>query len=460
MEEEKSLLSVGDFFKVVFNRKWIVLAVTLVALILGVVFTAFIVNPAQKSYQIYFTMEYPGKSSIYPDGKTFHFQDMVSVEYLEAVKSSNDDFANIDVEKMSEKDGILIYKTSVVEGDEDKADYNLTINDKLYEYRFVVESKYFSSEDQANDFVRTLAAYPAVYTQTSLQTVDFKKNLSTYSSSTVKRYEERLNILNNQYNFLVSKYDELINNFGDSLVVNGKQLSVWLNELNTSYGSYDRERLASNLDKYGYVFNDSVSNDIINDYVYELQSNTKKIEENTEIYTSLITGGTTAETTILTTISSLKTRNVAIEYALSYHSVTVDKSTDIWTWSQDKTSSQYQKYLSDSQAFGEQLDGIKANLEAQADVCKSVMTAAYEQQARVIFSSNNLEVVNKSSVVTNAILAAIIGLIVAALVILAVDMPKYAKKKQSLLNGEVESEKEQSQQLEAAVASSDEQKSE
>lgn len=434
-EEEKGLLSIGDFFKVIFNRKWIVLAITIAALLIGTVLTMFVVNPSKLTYQLYFTMEYPGKGSVYPDGKTFRFQDMVSLEYMEAVKASDEKFKNLDIEKMSEKDGVLIYSTSVREGDDENNKGDLTINDKLYEYRFVADAKYFPNTQVANDFLRALAAYPAEYTKSSLEKVDFTKDLQSYSSDSVKRYEERLNILNNEYNFLVKQYNSLISVFGDSLIVNGKQLSVWLNELDTAYGSYDRQSLSDNLKRYGYTFNEEVTTDINNDLVYELQENTKRIANNKALYQELVTGGTTSETTILTTISELEARNVSIEYTLAYSGVTVDKSSTIWTWTQDKTSAAYTKYHEDSVAFGEKLDDIKTKLETQAETCKEVMKAAYGQQARVLFANNQLEKLNETSIVMAAALSLIIGFIAVAAVVLIIDMPKYAKKKREELEG-------------------------
>lgn len=439
-EEEKGLLTIGDFFKVIFNRKWIVLAVTIAALLIGTLLTMFVVNPSKLTYQVYFTMEYPGKSTVYPDGKTFRFQDMVSLEYMEAVKSSNEKFANIDVEKISESDGVRIFGTAATtDGDKEEEKKDLPINEKLYEYRFEADGKYFPNGEVANDFLRALAAYPAEYTKTSLAKVDFKKDLQSYSSDSVKRYEDKLKVLNNEYDFLEKQYDSLVKSFGDSLIVNEKPLSVWINELETAYGSYDRQALADNLNRYGYTFSEDVTKDINNDLVYELQENTKRIENNKELYKELVTGGTTSETTILTTISTLEARNVSIEYTLAYSGVVVDKTTTIWTWSQDKNSQAYKNYVAESEAFGKKLDGIKTMLEAQADICKSVMSAAYGQQAKITFANNRLEELNQKSIVTTAILSLLVGLVAASAVVLIIDMPKYAKKKRAELEGVSES---------------------
>lgn len=440
MEEEKGLLTVGDFFKVVFNRKWIVLAVTIVAIALGVVLNSFVLNPAKESYQIYFTMEYPDKGDVYPDGKVFCFQDMVSLEYLQAVKASDKDFADIDVEGMNKENDVYIYQTSRSLGEAETETQTLTVNEKTYEYRLLVAAKYFNDTKSADKFLRAIASYPAKYNEEAVSDVDFKKNLSAYNDDAVKKYEEKLNMLNEEYQFLVGKYESLIGAYGDALEVNGKKLSVWLGDLQTAYGSYERQRLSKELSQYGYAFNDDVAADTIDDLVYELQTNAYKIEENTEMYKALVSGGVSAETTILTTISSLRERNVDIEAKLKYFGVehngyladgSIDKSVAIWTWSQDKTSAQYLKYAQESSQFGTRLNAVKASLEEQADICKSVVEQAYNQQTKIVFSSSITELLGGTSNVTVAIVSALLGIIVVAAIVLIADMPKYAKRKKA-----------------------------
>ncbi len=429
-EEEKGALTIGDFFKVLFRRKWIILAVTLAALIVGTLIIELAVNPARITYQMYFTMEYPGKSSVYPDGTTFRFQDMVSLEYMQAVKDSDEQFANIDVEKISENDGVTINSTSVLK-DDDTSSSSLTTNEKLYEYWFVAEAKYFPDADTANAFLRALAAYPAEYTKTSLEKVSFTKNLLSYDSDSVKRYEEKLNILNNQYNYLVGQYEALISSFGDNLVINEKSLSVWLNELQTAYGSYDRESLNDRLSRYGYTFTDKVFDETTDDLVHELQINTKAIENDKDLYTQLVgTSGTTAETTLLTKISELEARNENILYTLNFRGITVDESdANLWTWTPNETSAAYINFTTKSEEFGKELDKIKITLEEQAVICKDVVAAAYGQQSRVLFASSKLEEIDSIGIIMAVIISLLIGLVASAVVVLIVDMPAYSRNK-------------------------------
>lgn len=430
-EEEKGALTLGDFFKVLFRRKWIILAVTLAALLIGTLIVELAVNPEKIMYRVYFSMEYPGKSSVYPDGKTFRFQDMVSLEYMQAVKDSDERFANIDVEKISENDGVAISSTSVLKENESSA--KLTTNEKLYEYWFVAKANYFPDEDTANAFLRALAAYPAEYTKSSLENVSFTKNLLSYESDSVKRYEERLAILNNQYDYLVEQYDDLIELFGDNLVINEKSLSVWLNELQTAYGNYDRESLTERLSRYGYTFTDKVFEETTDDLVHELQINTKEIENNKELYKQLVgNSGTTAETTLLTTISELESRNENILYTLNFRGITVDKTnSNLWTWQKDEASEAYINFTEESAVFGREMDTIKETLEKQAVICKEVVSAAYGQQSRVLFAGSKLDKSGSTNMISVALISMLIGLVASAVVVLIVDMPAYSRNKKS-----------------------------
>lgn len=431
-EEEKGALTLGDFFKVIFRRKWIVLAVTLAALIVGTLVIQFLVNPVKASYQVYFSMEYPGRSSVYPDGKTFRFQDMTSLEYMQAVKDSDKEkFAKIDVEKINKNDGITIFNTSVREGDEETSKENITINDKLYEYKFVADGKYFPDDETATAFLRALAAYPAEYTKTSLENVSFTKNLLSYDSASVKRYSDKLNILNNQYNTLVSQYNSLISSFGDNLVIKEKSLRVWLNELQTAYGDYDRDSLSSRLSRYGYTFDNDVFDKTNDDYVYEYQINTQKIENNRKIYEELVktSQGIVEGDNILSEITALQNRNVSIEFTLNFRGIEVNKpANSAWTWSIGDNATN-EKFKQESADFGKELDAIKATLEEQAAICKQVVSATYGQQARVIFSTNKLEKIGGTGLMMSAVLSLLIGLVAVVVVVLIIDMPAYSRKK-------------------------------
>ncbi len=462
-EESKGALTIGDFFRVIFRRKWIVLAVTVAALLIGVLLIQLVVNPIKTSYQVYFSMEYPGRSSVYPDGKTFRFQDMTSLEYLQAVKASDEKFADIDVEKMSENDGITIFNTSVREesGETDKEE--ITINEKLYEYKFVAQGKYFPNEETATAFLRALAAYPAEYTKSSLEKVSFTKNLLSYDSASVKRYSDKLSILNNQYSSLVSQYGSLINSFGDNLVIKEKSLRVWLNELETAYGEYDRSSLSSRLSRYGYTFDDEVLKKSNDDLVYEYQMNEAKISNYRKAYEELIktSSGIVEGDSILNEMTNLQNRNADIQFTLDFRGITTDKTSNVWSWKVGDTAAN-ENFKKESVAFGAELDAVKTVLEQQAVICKEVVAATYGQQARVIFSNNRLEKQGATGLVKAALLSVLIGLVAVCVVVLIIDMPKYSRKKKEAcgvlpVTSSVPSAEEDEQLAEAAAASDTEQ---
>lgn len=423
-EEEKGALTVGDFFKVIFRRKWIVLAVTVAALIIGTLLTAFAVNPKKTAYRLYFSIGYPGIETTYPDGKIFNFLDMTSLEYLQAVKDSDQSFDGIDTENIAAKDGIKIYRT---EASDDASD-----NESLFDYKFEADAEYFPDKTTANAFLRALAEYPAKYAVSSLENVDFTANLIAYDGDSVKRYEDKISALNSEYNYLAGQYSALISEFGESLTVNGKSLGLWLSGLQTAYSSYDRQSLSDRLDRYGYAFNDKVFSEETDDLVHELQLNTKEIENNRSLYTDLIGSvNVTSETSILTRISELEARNENIMFTLNFRGVTVDSTTDanLWSWSVDKNSAAYANYVTLSAAFGAELDGFKTALEEQAAVCKTVVSATYAQQAKTLFAGNNLEEYGGTGIITAAVLSLLIGLVAVVAVVLIIDMPAYSRRK-------------------------------
>ncbi len=434
IEEESGVLSVGDFFKVIFNKKWIVLAVTVAALLLGMLLTVFVINPAKLCYQVCFSMEYPAKSSAYPDGKPFRFQDMVSLEYLQAVKASDERFAGLDVNAISQKDGITIYNTAVTDLSATDAQSG---NPKPCEYKFVAKAKYFPDKGTANEFLHALAAYPAEYAKASLGNVDFKKDLQSYGSESVKRYEERLKVLNNEYEFLVRQYNELAAVFGESFIINQKPVSVWINELNMVFNSNDMKTLSANLKMYGYLFDDQkLFSESNNDLVFELQSNTKKRQEVEKTFGGVIPSGAIGDSPVYETLQNLILRNEEIKNILEFRGVEYDDTTTVWTWKQKADPTAYNNFVAKSNEFGAKLDGIKTKLEGQADICKSVMASACGQRARVIILNNQPEKLNETSLVLAAAMSLLIGFVAVAAIVLIIDMPAYARKKRQALEAE------------------------
>ena len=93
-------VSLGQIFKVIFNRKILLLIVSLSVAVVFFVSFYLIYNPSVRNYEVGFIYEAPSLSQgKYIDGSVFSYSDVVSLNNLEKVKASNEKYKDIDIEK-------------------------------------------------------------------------------------------------------------------------------------------------------------------------------------------------------------------------------------------------------------------------------------------------------------------------------------------------------------------------
>lgn len=229
MEEEKKGLTFKDVCKTIWLRKWVALVVAVVVALVIAVGLYYGYNPKSKTCEVEFTLNLPGSDEgafyKYPDGKLFHYTDLTSVETLKEVKESGE-FSNVDVEKMVSRRNISISRTITTTG---------TASEKnLYrEVTYKISSKlsYFSSLEQAKDFLVRVAGYPKWYLEN--MDIDYDVYL-TFAKIAMNNGNNAAAVgnLKTQRTFLLGEYDKLINAYGETFVVsNGKTLLACKQEL-------------------------------------------------------------------------------------------------------------------------------------------------------------------------------------------------------------------------------------
>lgn len=229
MEEEKKGLTFRDVCKTIWLRKWVALVVAVVVALVIAVGLYYGYNPKSKTCEVEFTLNLPGSDEgafyKYPDGKLFHYTDLTSVETLKEVKESGE-FSNVDVEKMVSRRNISISRTITTTG---------TASEKnLYrEVTYKISSKlsYFSSLEQAKDFLVRVAGYPKWYLEN--MDIDYDVYL-TFAKIAMNNGNNAAAVgnLKTQRTFLLGEYAKLINAYGETFVVsNGKTLLACKQEL-------------------------------------------------------------------------------------------------------------------------------------------------------------------------------------------------------------------------------------
>jgi capsular polysaccharide biosynthesis protein len=86
-----------------------------------------------------------------------------------------------------------------------------------------------------------------------------------------------------------------------------------------------------------------------------------------------------------------------------------------------------ENYKKNNTAFANKLDAYKVALENQAASLKTVSIAIYSGQSKTIYTTNRISVDGGVNIIIAAVAGAVLGFIIAAIVICIIDMPKYIK---------------------------------
>ena len=429
-------LSLGEIFKVIFKKIWLVLAITAGTIIVGVLVITFLFNPSITTYQMTFAVDYPGVgSSRYPDGTTFRYQDIVSFETLEEVKKSDSKFSSIDIEDIY-TDGILISEDFKLD-----AEGNEILTGK---YVIEVGAKYFESDEDATSFVRALADYPVQYAKTVVKSLDYNTYLDAYANENVKTYEEKINYLALQRNYITGMYDNLISTYGESYKVEGDSttLSTYRSQASMALTSESENYLRAELEANLYVFNlnktELTSKKEVLDK--ERKNNEKAInllrEERDALIEKLqaqgISGVESATAPYDSRIAGYLDRNVQIDQEME----------DL-----DEMLASLSGSIELKQAFEAKLDGYANALETVSDKFKTINIALYNSsEAKTIFDTATVEAEGNISLPFAGVISLLLGFIIGSIVVCIMDLPKYIREKRKSKSQEsrkelIESEK-------------------
>ncbi len=429
MEENKREdegISLIELIHIIFRRKWILLGVTLGIFILSIVFSSVILNRNKEYYSVTFSLEYPESSNYkYPDGTSFNYRKIISYDNLVIAKESNQKYKNLDVDSLFETNSIQI------------AELTKTVNGNTVpsgEYTLAAKAKYFNSRDVAKEFLRDLTNVPIVKVNEIIANLDYDSNLSNYSNSTV--YKSQIDYLIAQRDFIINGYNNLINYFSSGLMVSSikddnnktKTLKEYLSEVEIYFDNNKIDSLKSELDANGYVKDDSYLETIVLQrdlLIQEKDVNAKKINALTlqlkNLVSEVYSGSSLnpAYESFNTQIAELTTRNVELDSQIELLNKYINESGNVSTF--------------DKLEFEAKLDNYYKALVEFTNTYKSVVQATYKENSIVNYHYNSI-VILEGSVKTLyvAILGLVGGFVVASVIILIMDLPKYNKNDQKI----------------------------
>lgn len=88
--EKQEGITIGEIIKILWKRKYLVITITLSVLVVLTLAIQLIYNKDKKYYEFTYAYEFPGiESEKYPNKEDFDYKEMISLDTLEKVKSSD-----------------------------------------------------------------------------------------------------------------------------------------------------------------------------------------------------------------------------------------------------------------------------------------------------------------------------------------------------------------------------------
>lgn len=457
MEEEEYGLSLGDIFKVILKKIWWVVGATALGIILVVLLVNFWYNKNHRVYSAEYSVIYPYKDTgKYPDGSDFLVSDCITLENLTDVKNgkysaadNKDEFKDIDVETMVTDDDITL--TEVVTVDEAK--------NASTKYTLEVKAKYFSGEEQAANFLRTVSYFPVYRIKDILETQEYGVYFDSYDAAAT--YEEKVNALVSQKNYIVSSYNSL-KDYGSVIeveiaAVNNSVFSA--SEQKLLWDEINSKRYVLNPDKYLAEYKTTqaaIEKDIKNN-----ENIIKALEDAREKSLSAAAGaageGNTVDGDIRNNaydeeIAKYTVTNANLQNRFDEIKKTVDEIKEYTVAGTDKYKAKV--------ALDKKLEGFRSDLEESTERLKTVSKEIYDANSRIIYTVNKVKLSGGLSIIMAALLGAAVGLILSAAVVCIIDAPKYKRAKLAAISGanpaSAEAKEESSQNAENQVTDKNE----
>lgn len=251
---EEDGVSLIQIIKVMFLRWKLLLIITASIFIVGMLGTQLIYNRMKTYYST--SVEYVNVISSdeesYVNNSKFNYRDIIKLDNLNAIKSSDSKFDSIDVDKLVEDEEITITKTT---------------NDQTKKSIFTVKAKgkYFKSSEIAKEFLNKLLNSPVTELSKIVENTNNKLYLTAYENSL--DYESQIDALYNEISLIDSKYTKLLDIYVEAKVEDRDMATIQI-ALQNKFGKTTTDN------KVTYKVIDDLKNELLkNNYVKDFDKN-------------------------------------------------------------------------------------------------------------------------------------------------------------------------------------------
>ena len=463
-------LSFREIFRIIGKKIWYVLGGSLLVTLAASLIFMFAISPAIRSDSMSFEMDYPKYSEgKYPDGSVINYNDMISVEVIEAAKKTvghEKEFASIDTKSVIENEAIMI-----------SSEKNLETG--TYLYTITIKKSYFKRVDSHDFIVALTEAFKSVIIvdQKVDNSFDFQLKPEIFSNAS---YKDQITLLSDLKSTLLNQYNSWISTYSAGRLVNGKPLNSYRAEVITVFADNVKTPIENILTFKGYeYFNKNVTVDDVRDRVEQLQDELKLdlaiLRELKNYYTESSPaqaneaapyavssshraapfagaaedggGSTGGDIVIMPGDSDLSQK-------MAYYSerAAILQQQIIWLTNREDANEEtdvskidFKKVTEEIKKFGSAyLDGQLDALNQKAEILTSVISAIYSKDTAVIFSSQTVESTGDISTILVAVGVFIIAFLAFSLMAYTIGKQNIVKQTRpaQLVEGESESNQE------------------
>ena len=410
---EEDGLSLGQIFKVMFLRWKLLLIITASIFIVGMLGTQLIYNRMKTYYST--SVEYVNVISSdeesFVNNSKFNYRDIIKLDNLNAIKSSDSKFDSIDVNKLVDDEEITITKTT---------------NDQTKKSIFTVKAKgkYFKSSEIAKEFFNKLLNSPVTELSKIVENTNNKLYLSAYENSI--DYDSQIEALYNEISLIDSKYTKLLDIYVEAKVEDRDMATIQIALQNKFGKTVDEDKEVS------YKVIDDLKNELLKkNYVKDFDKNKitlinkkaaleKQINDNNDIINALEDKidlyntnysnlANDAYTPITTEITKLTTENSEMNNQILVIQSQLDNNGG------DAT---------ERATFEAKLTALYNELKNEADNYTTNSKDVVNQYAKAETNGKAITSTGGLGLIISALLSLIAGLVVACIVNLIIDREK------------------------------------
>ena len=426
MNQEDVGITFKDLLKMIKKRIWIVLAVTLAVTIAVTCFVQFGYNASRRSYTVTYTLTTPalssGIASLYIGDTQYKAEDFVGEEVLGQVKAAGGEaFASVDVAAIA-KDGAVTVAQSSSQSEKNTAEITISIPDT-----------YFSSSQQAEDFIGALAEYTGTYAVDLLKDANFGVHIEGYQNSRVHTYEQKIDFLSEQQAEILRLYDVLIAAENEYFVV--------------TYTNENEEKVSEMLQMYRFdaesVFGEKTQEELIDEadvcgYILDLDYYRREADNRLSILDGMIAN-------VDRQLAKLDAMLRAPETDELWKPAIQEAMVPLYVQKADCLAEQAEinanKALSEEQnaennaEFDAKLDSYAASLQEQVDILQAVCVQ-YMAGETIVSNENGVSFSGGVNILLAVIAGLVIGLFCAVVLVYLLDAKKYRAEKEAALSAE------------------------